>query len=431
MSAIQGDDSEEGRARRSKIQLQLDEANGELQDTERERYISDQQNMLDNLYTEYEDLMNNLFKDQNKLLRDGINYINSNHAEMKAVLDEYANTYGYAYSDNFRDVATSFNTASGNVVTSMRNALNSEDSESIAKVLEAQGNKIVAAYEGTKPTTNSNNKEAAIQKGINESKNASDYSSKAGIHSYVNKSGSPVANNSTYNKMKSGISEQGKKNAKVYDALNDLTFGFNTAKYWNDNEKNKTPSSKVNKWIQKQKTYSKSYNSKGKVVYRYLNEAGLKELAKKLGVSYGKDSKHKTKEIADYFKAAGISGFRKGGIARLVKSKGEDGLAMVRNGEGFIPPENVAQIQDLMRIVPDITAFTKKLTKLPTIPTPNQPTNTFGDIHFDSIELPNVQNVDDFVTALQTDKKVQHALEIGVHDLMNKGKISSNIQRIR
>ena len=64
---------------------------------------------------------------------------------------------------------------------------------------------------------------------------------------------------------------------------------------------------------------------------------------------------------------------------------------------------------------------------MPNLPTPS---NTFGDIHFDKIELPNVQDVDDFVTALQTDKKVQRALGVSVHDLMTKGRITSNIQKL-
>ena len=77
MASLKGDDSEEGRARRAKLQVSLDEANQNLQDTEYERYISDQQNMLDNMYTQYEDLLTALEKDFETVVKDGINLINT------------------------------------------------------------------------------------------------------------------------------------------------------------------------------------------------------------------------------------------------------------------------------------------------------------------------------------------------------------------
>lgn len=48
--AIQGDDSEEGKANAQKLGASLDEAQKDLQETEYEKYLSDQQQMLDNLY---------------------------------------------------------------------------------------------------------------------------------------------------------------------------------------------------------------------------------------------------------------------------------------------------------------------------------------------------------------------------------------------
>ena len=48
--AIRGDDSEEGKANAQKLGVSLDEAQKDLQETEYEKYLSDQQQMLDNLY---------------------------------------------------------------------------------------------------------------------------------------------------------------------------------------------------------------------------------------------------------------------------------------------------------------------------------------------------------------------------------------------
>lgn len=408
LAALQGDDSEEGRAKRTKLQLSLDEANQELQDTEYERYLSDQQNMLDNLYTEYEDLMNSLFKDQNKLLQDGIHYINSNSSEIKAVLDDYADTYGYVYSDNFKEVVKEFNTTSGNVVTSMRNALNDEDSGSIAKVLVTQADKIAAAYSGSKdtsasPASNSNNTNALNQQ--EDAKNKAGSSITGTASKLGNNGNNSVATAPVYSTLTTGGTDA------------NLAYGVNQFIRLNG----KKPA--------KNHTYKPLNAAIKKEFGVVLTTANLKKLAKKVGVTY--NGSEKSDNLYKKLKSIGVQGFKHGGIGRLVKANGEDGIAMVRNGEGFISPEHVKQIQDLLTIVPDMTAFTKSLTKVPTLPAAKQRPNTFGDIHFDNIELPNVQDVDDFVTALQNDTKVQHALEISVHDLMNTGKITNDIQRVR
>ena len=314
-AALQGDDSEEGRAKRSSLQASIDEARQELQDTEYDKYISDQQNMLDNLYTEYEDLMNNLFKDQNQLLKDGMEAINKNGTTIKGVIDSYADSYGYNYTEDFSSVMTALG-SEGTIVTSMKGAINGDDSSAISQVLKVQAAKIIEAYqdvENPKPTSN------------------------------------PKPSSS----------------------------GFTITKP----DGSTAPGQHSTEWIVSGNTLK-------------------------------------------------LSGFKHGGIAKLVKSQGEDGLAMVRNGEGLISPENVAELQKFVKVIPtatDLLNHMKDILVMPNLPTPS---NTFGDIHFDKIELPNVQDVDDFVTALQTDKKVQRALGVSVHDLMTKGRITSNIQRL-
>ena len=95
LASLQGDTSEEGRAKLQKIQVSLDEANQELQDTEYERYISDQQNMLDNLYSQYEDLIHELEKNFEKVVNDGVELINTKSGKISQAITDYAEKYGY------------------------------------------------------------------------------------------------------------------------------------------------------------------------------------------------------------------------------------------------------------------------------------------------------------------------------------------------
>lgn len=405
-AALQGDDSEEGRAKRSSLQASIDEARQELQDTEYDKYISDQQNMLDNLYTEYEDLMNNLFKDQNQLLEEGIKVINEKGTTIKGVIDSYADSYGYNYTKDFSSVITALG-SEGTIVTSMRGAINGDDSSAISQVLKAQADRIIEAYgePKTPPTsvpTDEQDTYALNQKEAAKHKNNSDTTGKT--FKLGSNGNSSVATKSVYSTLTTGGTDA------------NLAYG-------------------VNQFIRlhgKKPAKGHTYKPLNKAIKKefgvVLTTENLKKLAKKVGVKF--DGSEKSDNLYKKLKAIGVQGFKHGGIAKLVKSQGEDGLAMVRNGEGLISPENVAELQKFVKVIPTATDLLNNMKNIPIMPNLPTPSNTFGDIHFDKIELPNVQDVDDFVTALQTDKKVQRALGVSVHDLMTKGRITSNIQKL-
>lgn len=431
LASLQGDTSEEGRAKLQKIQVSLDEANQELQDTEYERYISDQQDMLDNMYSQYEDLLQELEKDFEKVVQDGVKTINGTSKEISTTLSTYSSKYGYNPSKDMKSILNGLN------VTTLPNSL-SDGLSDLGVIFQKSAQDIIAAYTGnTKPTTESKpktNTSVAKENGVNNSKTSSDYGYGATPQSYISNTGNSVVNASTYDKVASGVSDQGKKNAKVYDALNDLAFGFGTSKYWSDNEKNKTPSSKVNQWIQKQKTYSKSYNSKGDVVYRYLNETGLKALAKKLGVKYGEDSKYKTKEIAAYFKSAGIPGFQTGGVVRSNAPKTGDNVWVRVN------PDETILTKKFTDILPYSLNVMNDFTKSVTLPdysniktvNPNVGNNkTFGDINVTldnvTLELPNVSDYRSFRDEMKNDVKSVRMYEAMHKECSLNGKVGNII----
>ncbi len=108
LASLKGDDSEEGRARRAKLQADLDEANKNLQDTEYERYISDQQNMLDNMYKQYEDLLTTLEKDFETIVKNGILTINTTAGGISQTLKDIAEKYGYVTSEDMSSIMNSF-----------------------------------------------------------------------------------------------------------------------------------------------------------------------------------------------------------------------------------------------------------------------------------------------------------------------------------
>jgi len=415
LTALKGDTSEEGRARIAQIQLSLDEANQDLQDTEYDRYISDQQNMLDNMYNEYEDLMNHLFKDTDKLLQEGIQVINNNGTLIKGILDKKAEDYGYDYSGNFRGIMNAF-TASDSIVTAIGNSINGKEDSSISKKLDTINTTIEKKY------TKGNNGDGGDSDGAGGGTSGGSNSSSNNSQQTHTSNGQTTVTPDALDKIQ-GTNE---KHKALTQALNSMK-GAGYEEYWKiPNTDEGEPKSYVNKRIAAHPNYDKVYLN-GKRSPQILTEKGLKLLAEKLGVKYPSSGGAKTADLKQYMKDAH---FKTGGIAKLVKPVGEDGLGWMRNGEGFVAPEHVESIRNLMNIVPDMTKFTSALTNI-------KPVNrefgnqTFGDINL-QLDLPNIENAQDLVSELQTNNsRTQKAFVIAVKDLVAKGKITNNIQSIR
>lgn len=77
LSAYEGFDDEETRAKVQKLKVSLEEAEADLQEMEYDKYISDQQAMLDTMYNEYELILNTRLDNVDYLLESVIESINA------------------------------------------------------------------------------------------------------------------------------------------------------------------------------------------------------------------------------------------------------------------------------------------------------------------------------------------------------------------
>lgn len=94
--AYSGDSSEEGLAKLQKLQKDLADRQEDLAETEYDRYISDQQDMLDKLYTEYEETITKKIDDFDANVQAALKLANENTALIAAYLSENAKKNGYA-----------------------------------------------------------------------------------------------------------------------------------------------------------------------------------------------------------------------------------------------------------------------------------------------------------------------------------------------
>lgn len=100
LSAYSGDTSEESKAIIQRLQVDLSDAMEDLEETQYDRYISEQKSLLDNLYNEYEMILNERLDNVDALLSDMIDSVNANSSSICDTLLSQAENVGYTITDN-------------------------------------------------------------------------------------------------------------------------------------------------------------------------------------------------------------------------------------------------------------------------------------------------------------------------------------------
>ena len=107
MAAYAGDNSEEAKAKIQELKVSLEDAKADLEETEYDKYVSDQKEMLDNLYDEYEEILNKRLDDVDALLKDMIAATNENKDTIKQTLEAEASGVSTTLSESMGTIWTS------------------------------------------------------------------------------------------------------------------------------------------------------------------------------------------------------------------------------------------------------------------------------------------------------------------------------------
>lgn len=98
LAAYSGDTSEENRARMQKLQTQLAEAQSDLQDSEYDHRLQEQQDLFDNLYSNFEDTLNARLDDVDALISEMLESIGANSELIRDTIYSAAEKVGYEIS---------------------------------------------------------------------------------------------------------------------------------------------------------------------------------------------------------------------------------------------------------------------------------------------------------------------------------------------
>lgn len=371
IQSLNNDTSESANSRIQELQVQLDDANKDLRETEYNQWLSDQQSMLDGLYAEFESLLEKLEMDRSQLIKDAMTTVDQNTSVVASTLEKYmGENPEYTFSDYFKSVV-------GDETNGLQGINNNIIANTDAILRSAQGE---------------------VKDSATVAKSASD--------------AQKVANNAT----NSGTTS---KTTTPYDVAAQVIKDINS-------------SAIVGKKITMKKDF-KAYESPEKKAFSgytakkgknyYVIETGKTDLGNTwLGLS----KKHNSldpKDLIGWVPKSYVKGYAKGGVVETLKrmplANNDDAWITVGQGERILTPSQNAAFEKLMN---NIDVLKPALAKnKPQVGTIDTSTTNIGDINLE-LNLPNVKNYDELVREMQRDSKFETLIKNIVIDKSSMSK---------
>lgn len=336
LAAYQGDDSEESRATIQKVKVSLEEARENLEETEYDKYISDQEQMLDSLYSEAEEWINTRLDNEDLLLQNIIDSAKTNSESIMETLKTVTDEVGMTLSDKMEAIWSASGSV-GSAITMMKDYIIGMQEDAEEKTDEIQAS--------TAPSTNSTPNSSTPSSAPTTNTTASSSTTSSSWGSFF------IRKADSYPKGKLNI------NTSIVDRLkyNDIDSSFSAR--------------------------SQYYSAMGGS-----------------GVYTGSSSQNQwmLAQMKNH------SGFARGGIiGSMIRSAGEDGIALVRRGEGIIPTSMMPEWKALTQNLP-------QLNKAINLTAGNTPSNISIDIG--DIQMYGVNDPSEFAQQLKNTMLNNHSI---------------------
>lgn len=152
-SVYENDNSEEALKKVQQIKVDIESKKQELSDAEYDKYIEDQEKMLDDLYQEYSDKIDEKFEQTEILIQELIGVVNENQSSISDTITTVTSDVGYTISDQMKtiwsDVGTVISGFTGKFdtyATTVQSAINSIQVtiDKMLQIAQAEANKNIA-----------------------------------------------------------------------------------------------------------------------------------------------------------------------------------------------------------------------------------------------------------------------------------------------
>ena len=409
MAAYAGDDSEETRAKIQELKISLEEAKTDLEETEYDKYISDQEKLLDELYTEYETILNERLDNVDMLMQSMIDATNINASTINDTLSGVAKGVGTEMSaimsdiwgaegkNNVADVITAYDDNFTKTMTTTLSAINGI--RSYTEMLKSKADEEAAAK-----------KKKAKESNAAKSKASSGSAGSSGSSS--NKNNNKNNNNSKNNNDNNNKNTSGDGTPKVGDKVKFVSGQY----YYDSYGKNPIGSQHHGKEV-----YITNINKNGSHPYHIST-------GKKLGS--GDLGWLKLSQISGY--AAGKKNFlsdetawtQENGLEYIIRPSDGAILTPLAKGDSVL---NAAASSNLWNMANSPAEFIRDSLGIGGVNAPyGSGAATSVEQNFEQIvfSMPNVKNYDEMLAQMKSDKNFQRLIDsMGVDQLAGKSSL--------
>ena len=381
LAALNGDTSEEGRARIQKLQVSLKDAKEQLEDTEYDKRMSDIENILTDLTDDFQDFIDDQMDHIDGLVDKIITAITVNSGVSGEKIIELAKQLGFTLSDSLLNFIKNGNNTTDKDANAETDKKSQEDSkDAIKQVTDFAKQQLKENNSVAEGTAQANHKKAEEAK-----KNSG--SSTKGSYNFINSGIATKINQGDGKVSYNDIGKKGtlKKGATYYDYA--LAGGVKKG------DKGHTTKAAHAVTIA---AIDQNGNAKLKSATKALNGVWI--------------PKSKLKYLQGF-----SQGGRVGDLQNIVRMNGDDGVTIntLKKGEEVLTPYNADLFDQFVDFLPDLVDYNNNLVDM------LRPTNVpatkvrTGDLtlNIDNIELPNVTDPKEFsaglIAAMQQDKKLQ------------------------
>lgn len=420
-------DTEEAKNKVQQLQVEIEDAETELEETVYDQYLSDYEELMDEFYSEYEDMISGYLDNTNALLSDILAAVNGDESSISKTLESLASTFGITLSETMKGI---FNADDG------KNALGIDLNASTKPNADTGAGSVAQNFEDNS-NKEQEKKEEEYRKESAPPVPVTPESIKKDVNNEPDVVWSDVINVTNPSELKdanikTGVLEEAPEVVSQPLAyatdLSEIKKYINSKASKTDTNKNKL--SDLNKYI-----YDKT---NGKI----LSKKEISVLGNKyLGLNTSDNPS--TKEKNAILKALKKSGYSNGGFAdelnKVVKENGDDGIVTLQRKELVLTK---AQSNDYLKLMDNLDTLNnmfdyaamsmqndmlKNLTPIPNASVLNNatvPQQINAEFNF---TLPNVTDTSSFLKAIQTDNNIQKAIQnVSVGRLGGSGKLSVN-----
>ena len=382
--AYEGDDSEETRATVQKLRTQLEDAETQLKETQWDKYISETEAFLDDMYEDMSETLNARLDDIDLLMHDMIDIANANTDRTQETIATETAKVGYDLTTAFDGIingnesrlVTDLNTGFTNVTTALTNVQAViEQIKNYAAAMVDNGNSSIDTVE----EGNTNNVTTSAPQS-----NGGNGGGKGGNGGNGDNTGGKGGNNGG-NGDNTGKGGNGNRSDEDYYgvalAIINGGYGWGTGEERFKKLKEKGfDDDKVQDIVNK--LWNEGYVQSGDWVGKYY---GIKDISKYAYNKYAKGSKNITKDQLAW-----------------TQEKGQE--LIFRSSDGaMLTPLNAGDKVFTAQMTDNLWELAKG--KYATVPKTGSG-NTINNSNAINITLPNVKNYEEFKTALQNDPKM-------------------------